>query len=226
MQSERSKRVLTLLIVIIAAIAVFVIIAVYKWKSRPEGSEILSYIEKVYKRDFQIVEEYTYIAHTDGEAQTQRELKCPAVILQDKENQDICFIAYAYPLEGGGWIYRDNYFQKVLIDCIRQEQLEMNNEDLCGARESFLPPCLVLENTDETAEKLQNMVIRFNELCQYDDSDGYVDHNEAFGVEGSGLQYQVLCGNINDRWLDETSPFCYDTPIEKYKAFLDKLEEE
>ena len=123
-------------------------------------------------------------------------------------------------MEGGDWIYRDNYSQKALVYCIKKEQLEINNEDKCEDLESSWNPCLVLENTDLTAQKLQNMVIRFNELYQSDDGYG------AFEVEGSSLAYQIEGRNISDRWLDQTSPFCYDTPIEKYKAFLDELEED
>ena len=220
MKSEKSKWGISVVIIMIVAIIILLMICVCVCISRPDSIQILACMEENYKRDFEIVEEFTYISHTDGEVEAQRELKCPAVILQDKENEEIRFLAYAYPLEGGDWIYRDNFSQKALVYCIKQEQLEINNEDKCEDLESSWNPCLVLENTDSTAQKLQNMVIRFNELYQSDDGCG------AFEVEGSSLAYQIEGRNISDRWLDQTSPFCYDTPIEKYKAFLDELEED
>lgn len=219
------KKRIKLLIALIVAVAILLIIFFLVLMDKPSSQMILMDMERGYKRDFQIVEEFTHIAYTDGEPETQRKLKCPAVVLQDKENSDVRFIAYAYPLEGGDWIYRDNYVQKVLVYCIEQEQIELNNEDKCKAVDSSYPPNLVLENTDEMARKLQDMVILFTELCQYDEAHL---HNKTgrFEVEGSIFIYQIEPGNISDRWLDETGPFCYDTPIEKYKAFLEKLEEE
>ncbi len=213
-------------IIPIALAATFLFIFSLFLRNKPSSQMILLYMERVYKRDFQIVEEFTYIDHTDGEIETQRELKCPAVVLQDKNNSDVRFMAYAYPLEGGDWIYRDNYFQKVLVYCIEQQQIEMNNEDKCKAIDSSYPPELVLENTDEMAQKLQNMVHLFTELCRYDKDDHTINEVGSFGVEGSLFIYQIEQGNVSDRWLDETGPFCYDTPIEKYKAFLNALEEE
>lgn len=213
-------------IVLLAVIAICLIIYLLYLKNRPGSLEILIDMEKTYKRDFQITEEFTYIAHTDGEVETQRELKCPAVVLQDKQNSDIRFIAYAYPLEGGGWIYRDNYFQKVLVWCTEQVELEINNADKCSELTSSRPPCLVLENTEEMAQKLQDMVVLFTGLCQRSEDDHTNYKTGRFEVEGSALGYQIEPGNISDRWLDDTGPFCYDTPIEKYQAFLDELEEE
>lgn len=219
-----NKRI-KLLIVPVAAVVILLIICFLFLKNKPSSQVILLYMEETYKRDFQIVEEFTHIDYTDGEIQAQRELKCPAVVLQDKNNADVCFIAYAYPLEGGGWVYRDNYFQKVLVYCIKQQQIELNNEDKCKAIDSSCPPKIVLENTDEMARKLQNMVLLFTELCQYDD-DHNINVTGCFQVEGSMFVYQIQQGNVGDRWLDATGPFCYDSPIEKYKAFLDKLDEE
>ena len=213
-------------IIPIALAAIFLFIFSLFLGNKPSSQMILLYMERVYKRDFQIVEEFTHIDYTDGEIETQRELRCPAVVLQDKNNSDVCFMAYAYPLEGGDWIYRDNYFQKVLVYCIKQQQIEMNNEDKCKAIDSSYPPELVLENTDEMAQKLQNMVHLFTELCRYDKDDHTINEVGSFGVEGSLFIYQIEQGNVSDRWLDETGPFCYDTPIEKYKAFLNALEEE
>ena len=213
-------------IIAIAVTGILLFIFSLFLENKPSSQMILLYMEKVYKRDFQIVEEFTHIDYTDGEIETRRKLKCPAVVLQDKNNSDVRFMAYAYPLEGGDWIYRDNYFQKVLVYCIKQQQIELNNEDKCKAIDSSYPPELVLENTDEMAQKLQNMVLLFTELCRYDKDDHTVNASGRFEVEGSSLIYQIEQGNVSDRWLDGTGPFCYDTPIEKYKAFLNALEEE
>lgn len=163
--SKGIKSIIAIVAIIGIIIRIFIFISL---KNRPDSSDILTYMEQAYKKDFQIINEFTYIAHTDGEVEAQRELKCPVVELQDKENS-------------------------------------------------------VLDNTDETAQKLQNMVIRFNELYQYDDQ--YVSGRESFDVEGSTFGYSIEAGNISDRWLDETGPFCYDTPIEKYETFLNELEE-
>ncbi len=219
------KKGLRPVIIVIAIIAILAIIYVIAESiTKPDSKYILRHMERVYKKDFEIVEEFTYIRHTDGEVETQRELKCPAVILQD--DAGIRFLAYAYPIGDGDWSYRENYSAKVLLYCIEQEGLEMNNKDKCEATDSFVPPCLVLDNSDVTAQKLQNMVIRFNELYQYDDSLGYNHRNGAFQVAGGIYVYQIIGGNTGDRWQDEISPFCYDTPIEKYKAFLDQAAEE
>lgn len=218
--NKGKKRILIIVgMIVVIGLVVHICKIIYSYM-KPDSDGILRYAENEHKRDFEVVETFTYISHTDGEVEFQRELKCPAVILRDKENEEIRFLAYAYPLEGGDWIYRDNYTERVLLYCIRQEELEINNEDVCEDVKSSRAPCLVLENTDETAQKLQNMVVHFNELCQCDDGYG------AFQVEGSIFLYQIQCGNVTDRWLDDTSPFCYDTPLEKYKAFLDKLEKD
>lgn len=220
---NKPKKALSALAVI-AVMGIFIVTALILLDAdRPDSKLILAHMEWEYKKDFQIIDEFTYISYTDGEPDTQRKLKCPAVVLQDKENKEICFIAYAKPFESGEWIYRDNYSQKLLLYCIKQEQIEINNETECEADDAFHYPVLMLEHTEETAQKLQNMTIRFNELYQYDLNNNYAEH---FGVEGSPYLYSVEAGNISDRWLNETDPFCYDTPIEKFEAFLDKLEEE
>lgn len=224
------KRGLKITVILLTFIVLFVMGAfILLLKSKPGSNEILAYMERAYGREFQIVEEFTYITYADGEFNTwlekkMWELKCPAVILQDKENDSISFFAYAYPLEGGDWIYRDNYSRQLLLYCIKQENFMISNEDKCNVVTSSVAPSLILENSDETAQKLQNMVICFNELYRCDDK--YAANNSgSFGVEGSLLIYQILAGNTSDRWPDETSPFCYDTTMEKYKAFLNKLEE-
>lgn len=219
---HKPKKGVLLVATFTAAIGIFILTVVLSlYGNKPDSKKILEYMEWEYKKDFQITDEFTYISYTDGEPDTQRELKCPAVVLQDKENKEIRFIAYAKPFETGDWIYQDNYSQKLLLYCIKQEQIEINNEAECEADDAFVYPVLMLEHTEETAQKLQNMTIRFNELYQYDLKNNYVGR---FGVEGSLYLYSVEAGNISDRWLDETGPFCYDTPIEKYEAFLDKLE--
>lgn len=216
--SKSKKRLLAIAIIAVIGIIVLLAALFLYYFCRPDSKRILAYMERTYKKDFQIIDEFTYISYTDGEPDTRQELECPAVVLQDKENDQIRCIAYAYPF-GDDWLYRDNYARKLLIYCINQEQIEMNNKDECEADDSFAYPCLVLDHTDETAQKLQNMTIRYNELYQYNNRNNY---NEHFQVEGSMYLYSVEAGNISDQWLDETSPFCYDTPLEKYQAFLNE----
>lgn len=216
--SKRMSISLIIFIVIICGGIFFILFS----PDRPDSQKILTHMEQVYGKKFQIIEEFTYISYTDGEPDVQQELKCPAVKLQDSENRDIRFIAYAYPLEGDTWLYRDNYSQKLLIYCMRQAGLEIGNKDTCDTSTSFASPRLVLPGTDETAQKLRNMVIQFNESYRYDDE--YTDGCEHFEVEGCMSLYSILAGNIRDRWLDETGPFCYDTPIEKFQKFLNELE--
>lgn len=191
------------------------------YSGRPNSKKILAHMERVYGKKFQIIEEFTYISYTDGEPDVQQELKCPAVKLQDVENREIQFIAYAYPLDGDTWLYRDNYSQKLLIYCMRQAGLEISNEDTCDTSTSFASPRLVLSGTDEAAQKLQDMVIQFNESYQYDDK--YTDGCEHFELEDGMFLYSILAGNVSDRWLDETGTFCYDTPMEKYQKFLNEI---
>lgn len=190
---------------------------------KPSSNEMLAYMEKVYGKDFEIIEEFTYISYTDGEPEFQRELECPAVVLQDKENSEIRCFVYAYPFETGDWTYQNNYSKKVLLYCIQQEKLMIKNEDACSPVTSSAYPCLVLENTEETAEKLQNLVMRFHESYQYDDKYLINGGTESFGVEGSLLLYTIRAGNTS---YEETGGFRYDTPIEEYKAFLEELEAE
>ena len=183
---------------------------------RPSSADIRNYMERAYGKDFQIIDEFIHIGYTDGEPDFQQALECPAVKLQDRENSAIQFIAYAYPLGNDAWMYQDNYSQKLLIYCMRQEGLEISNEDTCDSVSSFAAPCLVLDGTDETAQKLQNMVIRFNDSYPYDGC-------THFKVEGSMFLYSIQTGDTSDRWPEETGPFCYDTSIEKYKRFLSEL---
>lgn len=222
MKKERKIILIILIFIILSAIGGGILLLRI---SKPGSDDMLSYMEKVYGKDFEILEEFTYISYTDGEPEVRRELKCPAVELQDKENSEIRCIVYAYPKADGAWTYRNNYSKKVLLYCMRQENLMIKNEDECSQITSFAYPCLILENTDETAQKLQNMVIRFNESYQYDDNYHNISGQESFAVEGSIYMQSILAGDVNDRWLEETGPFCYDTSIEKYKTFLEELEQ-
>lgn len=61
------------------------------YPGRPNSKIILTHMERVYGKKFQIIEEFTYISYTDGEPDVQQELKCPAVKLQDVENHEIQF---------------------------------------------------------------------------------------------------------------------------------------
>ena len=223
MAGKKKILIFVLIFVVLLAIGGFVLLS---RKSNPGSNKLLAYMERAYGKDFEIIEEFTYISYTDGEPDVQREIQCPAVELQDKENSEIRCFAYAYPLEGGGWTYENNYSRKILLYCIQQENLMIENEDECSSVTSFSYPCLILENTDETAQKLQNMVIQFNEFYQYNDKYFHDSGSEMFEVEGSIYMKSILAGHISDRWLEETGNFCYDTPIEKYKAFLEELEQE
>lgn len=222
MKKERKIILIILIFIILSAIGGGILLLRI---SKPGSDDMLSYMEKVYGKDFEILEEFTYISYTDGEPEVRRELKCPAVELQDKENSEIRCIVYAYPQADGAWTYRNNYSKKVLLYCMRQENLMIKNEDECSQITSFAYPCLILENTDETAQKLQNMVIRFNESYQYDDNYHNISGQESFAVEGSIYIESVLAGDVSDRWTEETGRFCYDTSVEKYKAFLEELEQ-
>lgn len=193
--------------------------AVMSLKSgRPGGGDLSAYMERKYNKEFEIIEEFTYIAYTDGEPETQRKLKCPAVKLRDKENGKIICFAYAYPMETGDWIYRDNYSRKVFLYCLGEENLVINNEEKCGTDTSFSYPCLSLDNTFETAQKLQNAVILFHKLYP---CEGY----ESFEAEGSIYLYRVWAENAGDCRTEETGAFGCDTPIEEYKTFLEGLEQ-
>lgn len=213
---KRRSKIITMMLVLIALSVIGGAVILLR-SGRPDGGDLSAYMEREYGKEFEVLEEFTYIAYTDGEPDTQRELKCPAVRLQDKENSEIRCFAYAYPMEGGDWIYRDNYSRKVFLYCLGEENLAINNGETCGIDTSFSYPCLLLDNTDETAQKLQNAVRLFHELYPYE---GY----ESFAVEGSMFLYQIQAGNISDLRQKEAGTFGYDTPIEKYKVFLEELE--
>ncbi len=184
----------------------------------PSGSVIKVYMELKYKRDFEIIEEFTHKEYADGEL-PQKELQCPAVVLQDKEMEDVYFLAYAYPFGSEDWIYRDNYCAKILFYFAKQEELEITNPETQADRKTSVSVKLRLDNSEETARKLQNVV---NNFCDINKS----DECGNFEVEGSLYVFQIEPKPVKDRWLEETSPFCYDTPLEKYKAFLDRLKRE
>ncbi len=59
----------------------------------------------------------------------------------------------------------------------------------------------------------------------YNDNYHNISGQESFAVEGSIYIESVLAGDVSDRWPEETGRFCYDTPVEKYKAFLEELEQ-
>lgn len=217
----RRKIWIPILIILLAALAAGMAFFLL-FPHRPSSADIRNYMERAYGKDFLIIDEFTHIGYTDGEPDFQQALECPAVKLQDRENSAIQFIAYAYPLGNDAWMYQDNYSQKLLIYCMRQEGLEISNEDACDLLFSFAAPCLVLTDTDEAAQQLQDMVIRFNESYRYNDK--YRDGCEHFEVRGNMSVYSILAGDTSDRWPEETGPFCYDTSIEKYRRFLSELE--
>lgn len=180
-------------------------------------------MEKYYDKDFKIIEKLTYTTYTQGSPEAREEIECPAVILQDKDNENIKFLAYAYPLETGDWTYISNYARNLLIYCMNEQEFEFDNEEDCQKIDIFNSPRLILDNTETTAKKLQAMVINFNEVYYFNSKFSYISSGTTFEVTNNIYSYYVMGNKIKDRWLNETSPFCFDTPLEKYQAFLNEL---
>ena len=67
------------------------------------------------------------------------------------------------------------------------------------------------------------MVINFNEVYYFNSKFSYISSGTTFEVTNNIYSYYVMGNKIKDRWLNETSPFCFDTPLEKYQAFLNEL---
>lgn len=125
----------------------------------------------------------------------------------------ICFEVTACPVGNGD--IRDDYGQRALLFCIEEQGLRLDEK-------SEYQPCLILENSREDAEKLRQMTVRFNEIYSVNKEKTY--HTFAsFTVPQSDLLYRVEAGYASDRWTDTATPFCFDTPIKKYEAFLNKV---
>ena len=216
------KKILRELIKAISFIAIaLIILALCGWLwfritlalTKPKTEDFLSYANDTYQKEFVLVRKFSYTDYTDGEKPLPIRW-CPAVTLEDPET-GINFNIYASSILG--WHFRDNFSYKVLLYCLEEEGIERDEEEAM--------PVLYLENSKECARKLQKMVIHYNEIYSVDRSKT-CHTSEGFMVPGSSGSYclfQIIAGNVNDRWLDQTSPFCYDTPLEKYEAFLKEV---
>lgn len=179
--------------------------------SKPKTEELMKYARETYQKEFVLVREYTCTNRTEGEKPISVK-GCPAVELEDTDT-GIHFEVEAWPTNG--WNIRDDYGQKVLLFCIEEQGLRLDEKNK-------FQPCLILENSREEAEKLRQMTIRFNENYSVNKDKSY-HTSESFTVPQSDFIYQVEAGYISDRWTDDISPFCFDTPIEKYEAFLNEV---
>ncbi len=215
------KKVLRGLIKAIGFIAIaLIILALCGWLwfrftlalTKPKTANLLLYANETYQKEFVLVREFSRTSYTDGE--DPRPIRgCPAVELEDPST-GIHFEVYAeWPVYG--WLIRDNYSHKVFLYCISEQRIPVDAE-------SKNTPCLLLENSRDDARKLQQMVIQYNEIYSVDRSKTY-HTSEGFMVPGSHYLFQIQAGYVNDRWLDQTSPFCYDTPLEKYESFLKEV---
>ena len=198
------KKVLRGLIKAIGFIAIaLIILALCGWLwfritlalTKPKTEDFLSYASDTYQKEFVLVKKYSYTDYTDGEKPLPIRW-CPAVTLEDPET-GINFNVYASSILG--WHFRDNFSYKVLLYCLEEQGIERNEEDSM--------PILYLENSKECARKLQKMVIQYNEIYSVDRSKTY-HTSEGFTVPGSYCLFQIIAGYVNDRWLDQTSPFC------------------
>ena len=83
-------------------------------------------------------------------------------------------------------------------------------------------PCLLLENSRDDALKFQQMVVRFNELYPGNKRIVY-DACETFTIPDSIFAYTIYSGFIKDPYdprSEDVGCFYYDTPLERYEAFL------
>lgn len=192
-----------------------VVLALFGWLwfrftlalTKPITEDFLNYANATYQKEFVLVRKFSYTDYTDGEKSLPIRW-CPAVTLEDPET-GINFNVYASSIHG--WNFQDDFSYYVLLYCIEEQGIEHNEEKQI--------PYLFLENSRDYARKLQQMVIQYNEICSVDRTKA--THTWAgFMVPGSHSFYQIEAGYVKDRWLDQTSPFCYDTPLEKYEAFL------
>lgn len=181
--------------------------------TKPNTEELINYATWAYQKEFTLVREYTRTTYMDGEDPIQIR-RSPAVELEDP-NTGIRFEVYAaFPVYD--WDIRDNYSHEVLLYCIKEQGLQIEEED------SSIWPCLLLENSRSEAEKLQRMTIQYNEIYSVDKSKSY--HTwECFTIPNSMYLFTVEACFVSDRWLDQDSPFCFDTPIEKYEEFLKEV---
>ena len=209
-------------IVVLSLIVVILCILLCFWLSfriklfitKPKTEDLLNYAREVYQKEFILIKEYTKTTFTDGEAGARTEIRsCPAVELKDPSTGIVFHVDTRWPVDS--WDISDDYGCQVLLFCIKEQGIMLSEE-------SLFEPCLVLENSRSEAEKLQQMTIRYNEIYSVDCTKKKYAQN-MFMVPGSLYSYHVKAGYISDRWLNETTPFCYDTPLEKYEAFLNEV---
>ncbi|MBE5946699.1 MAG: hypothetical protein E7259_07160 [Lachnospiraceae bacterium] len=218
------KKTINRIVTILSCLFIITVILIIFFEVKKPGYyQIAHQMEKYYDKDFKIIEKLTYTTYTQGSPEAREEIECPAVILQDKDNENIKFLAYAYPLVGGDWGYHDNYGRNLLIYCLSTQQFEFENKEECQKIDTFHIPCLILDNTEETAIKLQNTVVMFNEFYCFDDTNETITTNTRFAVKGTTSLYSVMGNKTKDKWKNQTSPFCYNTPIKKYKKFLNEV---
>ena len=185
----------------------------------PGTEDFQSYLADRYDKDFRLIRRYTYTDCTDGE--NSRSIRwCPAAEFEDPET-GVRFSVRARSIGAvlreltwlGDWILDNDFSDQMLRFCAAEQGLTIVDD---GCNEM----CLALTNDRETAEKLQKMTVRFNGLCAV--KPGSESCLARFVVSGEKIRnlHSVYAGDLSDRWLDQTWPFCYDTPIEKYEAFL------
>ena len=188
----------------------------------PEREDFLQYARETYQKEFVFVREFTYsdYTYTDyidlnklyGLEKTWPIRWCPAVELEDSET-GISFNVYASPVFG--WHFRDDYSREVLLYCIKEQGIPLDSKPR-------YPPSLSLENSRDDALKLQQMVVRFNELYPVDRTKAYHDY-ELFTIPGSCYAYTILAGFVKDPRdprFEDVFYFYYDTPLERYETFL------
>ncbi len=185
--------------------------------SSPGTEAFRDYLRMQYDKDFEIVRRYTYTDWADGE-RSRPIYGCPAVEFEDPET-GVRFSVRARSTGAvlgeltmlGDWYFTDDFADRTLRFCAEEQGLTIVERDR-GAL------CLDLSNDRETAEKMQRMASRFNALLAEKPE---AESRPAFFSLPNGYRLtQVIAGNVSDCWLGQTSPFCYDTPIEKYESFL------
>ena len=190
----------------------------------PKREAFLQYARETYQKDFVLVRVFTYSDYTYTNyidlnklygLETSWPIRwCPAAELEDPEI-GISFHVYASPVFG--WHFQDDYRREILLYCIKEQGIPLDSEP----RHS---PSLLLENSRDDAMKLHQMVVRFNEIYPGNKRYAEIAYDSAwFTVPGSVYAYQIHSGfykDPRDPRFEHIFYFCYDTPLEKYEAFL------
>lgn len=187
----------------------------------PKREDFLQYARETYQKEFVFVREFTYsdYTYTDyidldklyGLEKTWPIRWCPAVELEDP-GTGISFNVYASPVFG--WHFTDSYGREVLLYCANEQGIPFE-------RPWYLP-ILLLENSRDDALKLQQAIVRFNEIYTVDKTKKYLT-DECFTIPGSNHGYRIHSGFYKDPRgprFEDIFYFCYDTPLETYEAFL------